>query len=192
MFMFRSRALQTLTAAAAVTAGLVLSAPAALAHDLVIGGDPADKEILQEFPDRIELEFSGYVMEDFNTFAVSDAASEEVLFAGEPLVDGRLVSLDVPVDVDPGAGDYRIGFQITSSDGHSTRGMTTFSVAGDNGGAAAPAEQEGETEVSADQQPEATGLPEGPITWVLAGVGILAVLGVIAMMIARGRNTTQE
>lgn len=83
MFMFRSRALQTLTAAAAVTAGLVLSAPAALAHDLVIGGDPADKEILQEFPDRIELEFSGYVMEDFNTFAVSDAASEEVLFSGE-------------------------------------------------------------------------------------------------------------
>lgn len=192
MFMFRSRPLQTLTAAAAVTAGLVLSAPAALAHDLVIGGNPADKEVLQEFPDRIELEFSGYVMEDFNTFAVSDAASEEVLFSGEPLVDGRLVSLDVPADVDPGAGDYHIGFQITSSDGHSTRGMTTFSVAGDNGGAAAPAEREGETEVSADQQSEATGLPEGPITWVLAGVGILAVLGVIAMMIARGRNTTQE
>lgn len=190
--MSRVRPLQTLSAATAVTVALVLSAPAALAHDVVLGGSPADQEVLQEFPDAISLEFSGYVKEDFNTFAISDIDSGDILFSGEPVVDGRWVSLDVPADVDPGAGDYRIGFQITSSDGHSTRGMTTFTVAGENGESAVPTTEDGRTEVSTDPGAGESGLPEGPIRWVLAGVGVLAVLGVIMMMIARGRNTTQE
>lgn len=195
MIMSRVRPLQTLIAATAVTAVLVLSAPTALAHDVVLGGSPADQEVLPEFPDAISLEFSGYVKEDFNTLAVSDIASDDVLFSGEPVVDGRWVSLEVPADVDPGAGDYRIGFQITSSDGHSTRGMTTFTVTGENGEAGAdvaPTTTEGATEVSTDPGAGESGLPDGPIRWVLAGVGVLALLGVIVMMIARGRNTTQE
>jgi copper resistance protein C len=192
VIMPRFRPLQTLAAATAVTMGLVLSAPAVLAHDVVIGGDPADKAVLQEFPDTIALEFSGYVEEDFNTFAISDAESGDILFSGEPAIDGRWVSLDVPADVEPGAGEYRIGFQITSSDGHSTRGMTTFTVTGGETAAGETTDATGTTEVSTDPGEDASGLPEGPMAWVLAGVGVLAVLGVVIMMIARGRHNTQE
>lgn len=188
MIMSRFRPFRTLTAATAVAAGLALSAPAALAHDVVIGGDPADKAVLEEFPDTISLEFSGYVKEDFNTFAISEVESGDILFSGAPTIDGRWVSLDVPESVEPGAGEYRIGFQITSSDGHSTRGMTTFTVSGGE----APATTADTTEVSTDPGGEESGLPEGPLAWVLAGVGVLAVLGAVIMTIARGRYKTQE
>ena len=184
-----------MTAAATAVAALVLAVPMASAHDVVVGGSPANEEILQEFPDTIELEFSGYVKEDFNTFAVSDMETEEILFSGDPTIDGRMVTLDVPADVNPGPGEYRIGFQITSSDGHSTRGMTTFTVAGEETGtsAAAPAGSAGDevTSESTDAKEE-NGMLQGPLAWVLAGVGVLAILGVIVMMIARGRHNTQE
>ncbi|RNE49279.1 copper resistance CopC family protein [Corynebacterium alimapuense] len=186
--------------AAAITGTIACAAPAAWAHDVVIGGDPADKEVLQEFPEVLSLEFSGYVKEDFNTFALSNATTDEILFTGEPTVDGRWVTLQVPEDIEAGEGDYRIGFQITSSDGHSTRGMTTFTVAGETSddpadapGASSAADDSDAAEPSGETaDSDATTLVEGPMSWVLAGVGILAILGVIVMMIAKGRNNTQE
>ncbi|QGU04760.1 copper resistance CopC family protein [Corynebacterium comes] len=186
----RTRAVRGVTAAAA-TVLLAFSAPASFAHDLVIGGNPDNEETVAEFPTVIELEFSGYIKEDFNTFAVSDVASGEILFSGEPNVEGRLASLTVPEGIDPGDGDYQIGFQITSADGHSTRGMTTFTVGEGDAAPAATDRGAGQPEDNGGES-AGTGLPEGPLTWVLAGVGILAVLGVIVMMIARGRHTTQE
>ncbi|WIM72356.1 copper resistance protein CopC [Corynebacterium suedekumii] len=71
---------------------LAVSAPVAAAHDVVVGGEPADQAVLEEFPDEVSLEFSGYIQEDFNTFAVSDVATDEVLFSGEPAIDGRWAS----------------------------------------------------------------------------------------------------
>lgn len=180
---------RNLTAAAATAGLMVLTAPVSPAHDLVIGGNPDNGEVVDEFPEVIELEFSGYVKLDFNTFAISDIESGEILFSGPPTIDGRMVSIEVPADVNPGPGDYRIGFQITSSDGHSTRGMTTFTVAGERDAASTAAEST--TDVASDAAGE-SGMLQNPLTWILAGVGILAILGVIVMAIARGQKTTQE
>lgn len=180
---------RNLTAAAATAGLMVLAAPVSPAHDLVIGGNPDNGDVVEEFPEIIELEFSGYVKLDFNTFAISDIESGEILFSGPPTIDGRMVSIAVPTDVNPGPGDYRIGFQITSSDGHSTRGMTTFTVAGERDAASTAAEST--TDVASDAAGE-SGMLQNPLTWILAGVGILAILGVIVMAIARGQKTTQE
>ena len=180
---------RNLTAAAATAGLMVLAAPVSPAHDLVIGGNPDNGDVVEEFPEIIELEFSGYVKLDFNTFAISDIESGEILFSGPPTIDGRMVSIAVPTDVNPGPGDYRIGFQITSSDGHSTRGMTTFTVAGERDAASTAAEST--TDVASDAAGE-SGMLQNPLTWILAGVGILAILGVIVMMLARGRHNTQE
>ncbi|MDO5511791.1 copper resistance CopC family protein [Corynebacterium sp.] len=192
----RTRVLRSLVAPAAAAAVLALAAPAS-AHDVVIGGNPANEEVVEEFPEVIELEFSGYVKEDFNTVAISDSDSGEVLFSGPPTIDGRMVSIEVPDDVDPGAGDYNIGFQITSSDGHSTRGMTTFTVAGEPEETTAPESATQETTAQETTAPAAdegasASAGQGPLMWILAGVGVLAVLGVIVMMVARGRHNTQE
>lgn len=186
----------TATATVVATAGIIgISTPVALAHDVVIGGNPANEESLEQFPEVVELEFSGYVQDSFNNLAISDVASDEVLFTGEPTVDGRMVRLDVPAEIDPGEGEYRIGFQITSSDGHSTRGMTTFTVGGGSAPGTAPtgqadiASEEEAEEDSAEDSNNPLDMVDGPLTWVLGGVGILALLGVIIMVIARGKNS---
>lgn len=115
--------------AALCAAALIMSAvPVASAHDVVISSDPADGSTVAEFPRRISLEFSGIPQETFNTIAVSNADTSEILLRTEPELDQQFVSVDIPEDIQPGPGNYIVGFQITSSDGHATRGKTTFSV----------------------------------------------------------------
>lgn len=103
----------------------------AIAHDVVISSDPADGGTVSEFPRKITLEFSGIPKDSFNTVAVSDTATSEVLFRTEPDLNQQFVSVEVPDDIRPGPGEYLVGFQITSSDGHATRGKVTFQVAGE-------------------------------------------------------------
>ncbi|APT90666.1 hypothetical protein CSPHI_06005 [Corynebacterium sphenisci DSM 44792] len=122
----------------AAAALLAASATPAAAHDSVIDADPPMGGTVEEFPREITLTFSGEPKLNFNTVAVSDTGTGEVLFTAEPELDGRYVTVAVPDDVRPGDGDYMVGFQITSSDGHSTRGKVTFSV-GDPAAAQAPA-----------------------------------------------------
>ncbi len=177
----------TRRALAATSAGMLVAAaalcgPVAVAHDSVIGGSPHNEEVVDTFPDTITLEFSGYVKDDFNTFAISDADTQEVLFSGEPTVEGRDVSLEVPEDIDPGPGNYRIGFQITSSDGHATRGMTTFTVAGEqeSDGAQADNPEADEAQESAESTTqESSSTPWG---WIIGGG--LVVLVIIGALIA--------
>ncbi|MDR7329476.1 copper resistance CopC family protein [Corynebacterium guangdongense] len=165
-----------------------LATPAALAHDVVLGGNPADGETVEQFPEEVVLEFSGIPKEGFNTLAVSAADSGEVLFTGEPTVEGRNVSLRVPQEVDAGPGEYRIGFQITSSDGHSTRGMTTFTVAGD---AAATQPQdapaEGTDGASRPEQVDETGMSAGAKIAV-AAVAVLALAAAAVAAVAKSRR----
>lgn len=181
------------SAAAALTlmAGVMgLGLPHAQAHDSVIGGTPAPDERVEEFPDTIELEFSGIPQESFNTVAVSDTDSGEVLFSGEPTVEGQSVILPVPEDMAPGPGSYTVGFQITSSDGHATRGSIAFEVAGDSAaessvsGATAGAATEDPTEVTSTEDQ----LLSGPLGWIFGGLGVVLVIGVLIMMITKNRN----
>ena len=128
----RSTSLFALCAAASM---LAMSAPAALAHDSVIGGNVVSDSPLQEFPEEITLEFSAVPRDDFNTFAVTDTKTGEVLFDAEPEIKQRELTIEVPDDVKPGPGEYQVGFQITSSDGHATRGSVPGSADGAAGDA---------------------------------------------------------
>lgn len=121
-----ARALVAGAAAAALTLGAV---PLASAHDSVISARPGIDETVSEFPSELVLEFSAPPKEDFNTVALSRVADEEVLFSGEPEVNDREISIAVPADIDAQPGEYRIGYQITSSDGHATKGTTSFTFA---------------------------------------------------------------
>lgn len=116
-----------LAAATLSTAGLWSFAPQASAHDVVVESHPADGAVVEEFPESIVLEFSGEPREGFNTIAVTDS-NGEIVFEGEPELDGRILTVDVPDDVDAADGSYSVGYQITSSDGHATRGGLEFSV----------------------------------------------------------------
>lgn len=190
-------------AVAALAGGLAVAAsPAAFAHDVVIGGNPADGEVVEKFPRSIELEFSGLPQGSFTTVAVSNQDSGEILFSGEPTIDDRVVTLDLPADVTGGPGDYTVGFQITSSDGHATRNTTTFTVAGDTQPSAAaasgtdaelsgdPTVSEGAeetTDVEAADETETSSWFRGMVPLFLGALGIFAVLAVIIMLVNRGR-----
>ncbi|MEJ5927130.1 copper resistance protein CopC [Corynebacterium sp. H128] len=170
---------------AALASGIVLLAPIvggglphASAHDVVMRSTPGDGATVAEFPKTLELEFSGIPKESFNTIALSNQDTGEVLLSTAPELENQLVRVQIPADVPAKPGNYKIGFQITSSDGHATRGMTTFKVAGD---ASSNAQS---TAVIDDQtQREAAGsnnsyiyLAVGTIAFIALAVGVILAL----------------
>lgn len=171
-------------AAAAVAALAVTAQPAAWAHDSVIGGNPANGEVVEEFPDALALEFSGHPKEGFNTFALSRVAdgTPDVLYSGEPALDGRWVSLDLPAGFEAEPGEYRIGFQIISTDGHATKGMTTFTYAPVGSDVAVEAAQQ-----PADVVDEET---SSNLTIILIVLGVVALAG--AAIAALGKRKRSE
>lgn len=182
-------------AAVIAAAGLALAgAPAAMAHDSVIDATPGIEETVTEFPTELLLVFSGIPKDGFNTIALSRIDTNEVLFSGEPTVDRQNVSIDVPEGLDPEPGEYRIGFQITSSDGHATKGMTQFTYQPPGSsvdGAAADSDgaQASNTQDSADEQEN---ILSGYIwVWLLLGIVLVGGL-VIALLGQRQRNVTRD
>ncbi|NII87107.1 hypothetical protein E9230_001077 [Corynebacterium glutamicum] len=190
--------LRTLVAAAGVLgvgAMSMLVAPQAAAHDVVVDSNPENGSVVDEFPETIELEFSGIPQDLFTTVALSNADSGEVLTSGTPQLDGQHLSYEVPSDVQTGAGNYILGFQITSSDGHATKGSISFEVTGsaemttetttESAATTDTSETtEAETTETAD---ETSGIP-APWNWVLSIVAVLVVASAIVMMIAKNRN----
>ncbi|MCS4535211.1 copper resistance CopC family protein [Corynebacterium sp. HS2168-gen11] len=163
----------------------------ARAHDVVVGGNPADGAVIDKLPETLVLEFSAQPKDGFNTIAVTDA-DKAVIFSGEPRVEGRNLLFDVPQDVTLKSGEYTIGFQITSSDGHATRGKTTFTIS--DAAASATMETHSEAEEGAmETQAPTTALEQGLEAagfsryWAyLAGIiGIFAVAGVVILRLTK-------
>ncbi|WP_370625774.1 copper resistance CopC family protein [Corynebacterium sp. TAE3-ERU16] len=160
----------------------------AVAHDVVLDSTPADGATVDEFPREIVLEFSGIPRDSFNTVAVSDTDTSTVLFSDEPALDNQVVSVTVPEDIHPGPGHYTVGFQITSSDGHATRGRTTFTV---SDGAASPSEPSGSSPAtSSGDSTDRSGSAESPspVPAVAVGGGLLLLLLMVAGMIIKKRK----
>lgn len=187
------RALLAGTAAAMLTVG---SAPAAFAHDSVVDANPGIDETVSEFPTELVLEFSGQPKEDFNTVALSRVEDGEVVFSGEPEVNDREVSIDIPSDVDAKPGQYRIGYQITSSDGHATKGTTSFTftpaqAAGESapGSEAAENGQATENTDGASASEEAENETGSGYAWLWMLLAVLLLGGIaIAALSRRQRN----
>lgn len=181
--------------AGVIAAGLV-AAPGALAHDAVIGGSPANGEVVETFPSTLELRFSGQPKEGFNTVALSHIrdGGNEVLYSGEPVVSGQDVFLDLPGDLNPEPGQYTVGFQIVSSDGHATKGMTSFTFAP----ASSPTGDTSKTETAtgtatnaaaAEEQPEIVQQGDNSNrTLLLAIIGLVVIAGVAIAAVGKRRQ----
>lgn len=170
-------------AAVAATAAMVTAAPA-FAHDSVIGATPEDGSVVQEFPDTIELEFSGEIQDGFNTVAITrdQVGDPDLVYSGEPRIDGRDVILEIPADVEAEPGDYKVGFQIISADGHATKGMTAFTY--DPDGSAQNA-------ASDDPEPaneEAADAEETKFWSYFALAAVVVVVSLLALLFARNRQ----
>lgn len=166
-----------LAAGCVVGAGSLSAAPGVIAvasaHDAVLHSTPEDGSTVAQFPRRITLEFSGIPKDNFNTIAVTRADTGEALFSATPERDKQFMSVTVPEDVHPGPGEYVVGFQITSSDGHATRGKTTFTVA----------ENPQDAPTEAATPPEETPADDSGVSLGFI-VGLIAVVAVCGGVIA--------
>lgn len=163
-------------------ATVVGGAAPAVAHDVVVRSNPADGSTVQQVPTQLELEFSGIPKNSFNTVALSNQDTGKVLFSAEPQLQDQIIRVDIPADIKLDPGNYKIGFQITSSDGHATRGMTTFKVAG----ATAPTATSEEMVASSSEAPYTN---EQFLHWLIAGfIGFVVVVVGIVIAIAKRKK----
>ncbi|WP_284845919.1 copper resistance CopC family protein [Corynebacterium sp. MSK039] len=167
--------------AALVTGIAMLGAgvgPAA-AHDLVVDSTPKQGSKIEEPVKEISLTFSGVPKEGFNRIALS--RDGDVLFTGEPDADGRVLSIEVSDDVDWQPGEYTVGYQITSSDGHATRGSLQFQYGDVESSDSSSSEQSEET------GSEGLGVP----TWIFGVTSIVVIAGALVLAIARWRDISK-
>lgn len=194
--MQKLRAATALAGAATIGALSFLAAPTAQAHDVVVSSNPENGSVVEEFPKTIDLEFSGLPQDLFTTVALSNADTGEVLSSGTPTLQEQHIIYEVPAEVKPVAGNYVLGFQITSSDGHATKGSIAFEV---NGTATAPSVTTAVETTAAVPSSEATPAETtttaeetkgeaAPWKWVLSIAAVLVVAAAIVMMIAKNRN----
>ncbi|GGG69079.1 copper resistance CopC family protein [Corynebacterium pelargi] len=190
-------------AAASAMAGLLAAPLPAFAHDVVLDSNPENGAVVKEFPEEVTLEFSGMIKPDFNTFAITDLDSGEQLYTGEPEVDGPNASLAIPADKRGGEGKYQLGYQITSSDGHATRGKIAFEVSdegsdqgndqgSDQDGAANAADQsentQGESQKAQERDDQAANPADTNNLGLIAGIAAaVMLLGILVLAIRRRR-----
>ncbi len=198
-----------LVAAFFVGLGLVF-APAATAHDQLVSSTPESGAELDSQPEWIELEFSGEVQEMGSEVQVMYEG--ENVSAGELTVDGTTVSSALPADLS--AGEYTVVWRVVSSDGHPISGEIPFTIT-DGSGAGGEAATEGEASEGAegaegdgpqlgagavDEEPQLGGEQRGSLEEgdaeatssgmstpmiVLLGVGALAVVVMVVLLLAR-------
>lgn len=205
--------------AAVVSALLIVSvvaAPAATAHDYLVGSTPAAGEVLFTAPQEVAVTLSEVPLGSsdlaLSQFVVTGPDGAQVASGDVTLQDS---TMSAPVTIEA-AGQYEVAWRTVSSDGHPIEGMFAFafepgpgepsgqpSAAGATGSAetAAPSAEAGSAAPS--QQPEAT--PEGsqaaqPEEERVSGVGSILpivlvaalLVGGIAFVIARTRRELKK
>jgi methionine-rich copper-binding protein CopC len=161
------RVLATLFTTLAATALLLTGAPAASAHDALVGVTPADGSSVTTGPDRIELEFSGVVQHLGARVAVRGPDGASVAHGAPEVTDSTLTQ---PLASGVPAGRYSIDWRVASADGHPISGTTSFTV---TAGAAGP---QAVQEVSAAR-------PAGSSSsapWIGVGAAVVLVVALAA------------
>lgn len=147
----------------------------ALAHNVLIDSSPKQGAQVDAGPNQVTLTFDQPVQEgeQFNSIVVIGPNGDH-WEGGKATVDGRTVS--APLRPLGPAGQYKIGYQILSNDGHPVRSEVTFTLTKAGTGTPTP----GTTAVPQDNS---GGVP----VWVwIAGAVVLLAAGVTLALRAGG------
>lgn len=173
------------------------AAPAASAHNVLRGTDPADGATLDVAPDRVTLTFDQPALA-LGTQIVVEAPDGRQVSAGEAELVDATVSERLAGDLP--AGDYVVEWRVTSADGHPVSGTFRFTARAattvdvPSGAQARPGGQDepapSATATRSGPAPDATAVPGtargpgdgsgGPATGLLIGIGaavFVVVLG---------------
>ena len=114
---------------------VVAGASPALAHARLVRAQPADKAVLSQAPQRLELWFNELLDQSFNQVEVFPAAeltakTRTNLTSGTPVLDPvDRTHLTVPLQT-LAPGEYVVEWRVLSRDGHSAPGRFRFRVVG--------------------------------------------------------------
>jgi methionine-rich copper-binding protein CopC len=178
--------------AALVLVGAVLlgGSGSAVAHNELIGSDPADGATVASSPARVALRFNLPVQPGFSTVTVT-GPRETQWQVGAAAEDGATVTTQLrPLG---SAGEYTVAYQVLSADGHPVRGAIRFTLASPGPGIAAAQNQSsapapdptGSAARSAATQTEAAGPPVWP--WLVGGA-VLLVVGLLVVLRGYGQR----
>ena len=206
----RPLAIRALFLAALIFAGggtALATAPAALAHDELVGSTPAAGERLEAAPAELELTFSSALMDLGNQIQVLDADGRNWAESAPVLNRETLVQ---PLPVDMPDGEYSVRWRAVSSDGHPITGSFEFLVGADAvAGSAATAQpseasdapdagaSEGAEEADTSEASNAAdasddgGLPAWLVPGILGGVTGLLIYAVYTVVSRRKRGRTE-
>ncbi|PWJ53131.1 hypothetical protein SAMN06264364_11426 [Quadrisphaera granulorum] len=172
----------------ALTSALLLVLIPALpaqAHDRLESSAPADGAVLDIAPTSVVLTFSAPPI-GLGAKVVVTGPDGAVVSSGDPRVVDRTVTEDLAGDLP--AGQYRVEWRVTSSDGHPVSGELTYTASApapstsppsSSSTNAAPATASPASPSSSpavdDDVPAGAASSSGPQGWVLAGVAVLAL-----------------
>ena len=190
------RTAATLSAVGALTAlGLV---PAA-AHDEVLSTSPEQNAVLETAPEKIELSYSGEIMDIGHQVLVTGPEGQSVT-EGPLERDGSQVVQPL-AETGSEEGTYQVVWRVVSSDGHPIEGTYTYQVGdGADTTTAAPSLSSTPTDAptdgsdsSAQAQDAAAQEDSGGLSgWAVGATVVvlaLAVIGLLGLMSRRRRKS---
>lgn len=205
--MLRSSSTRPFHLAAALLAALgllLLAAPPAAAHDVLVESVPADGDTLDDAPEEVTLTFNNEPLDLGSALSLRDDAGQDVVE-----VEGSATGYDIVFDlgdVTADGGDFEASWRVVSSDGHPIEGMLDFRVAADTAAAqptAAPETTEEAIAPSAEpdvagtapddsaESEGATGLAALPL-WLKIAIALAALGSVVTLIIIAVRRTRNE
>lgn len=183
-------------AALVLTAGGLLVASPASAHDELLGSDPAADATTDVLPAQITLTFSGDISTEqgANEIQVTDAGGTE-LAVGDVTVQDNVLTQPV---AGTASGVVTVLWKVVSSDGHPIAGDFTFTVTPATTPTPTPTETATPTPTPSDTatpSPTATTAPDdggdagGSLPWIIGGLILVAVLGAVTyLLVSRARR----
>lgn len=180
------RVAATLLAAAVL---VLLSAPAASAHDDLATSDPSQGQRLEAAPKTVTLTFTADVLDVGTAVVVRDGTGQDWA-ASAPTV--RSATVTVPLRSGMPDGGYEVRWRVVSSDGHPISGIVPFTV-GDGTplarDTAAAQPTDGSTTVAGTaRQGTSTGVPRVLLIGAIGAAAAAALFVVIFFLRRRVRD----
>lgn len=177
------------------SAALLSSAPAAHAHDELLGSDPAADSTVDALPAQISFTFSGAISAEdgASEVSVTDAAGTE-LAEGAPSAQDNVLTQQL---AGAASGDLTVLWKTVSSDGHPISGEFSFTVSGTpTPTQSTTPEPTQTTEPTRTPSPSATTTPAGGDSafgeawpWVIGGLVLVGLGGaVVYLLVSRARR----
>ncbi|MFC7342496.1 copper resistance CopC family protein [Saccharopolyspora griseoalba] len=177
-----------LAVGALALAALLGSASPALAHNVLVGSDPADGAQLQTGPQEVRLSFDQPVKQgdQYNTVTVVGPKGEHWT-SGPARVEGS--SVTVPVRELGPAGDYAVGYRVLSNDGHPVSGKVGFRLTTAGNGTPAPQTEQAPQAPDSPEQEQQSGSGGMPIwPWIVGAVIVVALGLVLALRLGKPKG----